>query len=76
MLNEMIGGFTRNDFSSLIPKDGTWAKKSKVIARDVMYGTVGLFVLDVSWRLMDLGIDFICDHVHWLKFLSTTTDAA
>lgn len=70
MFDEFIGGLTREDFASFIPTTGTWAHKSKVIARDVVYGAFGLFVLDVSWRLMDLGIDFICNHISWLHWLA------
>ncbi|MDE2020208.1 MAG: hypothetical protein KGJ13_07735 [Patescibacteria group bacterium] len=69
MLGDLIGGFTREDFSSFILKDGTWKGKTKIIARDVMYGTVGLFVLDVSWRIMDVAIDFVCNHIWWLHWL-------
>lgn len=44
MLDELIRGFSREDFSSIIPKDGTWREKLLVIARDLLYGPVGLFV--------------------------------
>lgn len=51
----------------------SWHERGKMIAKDLVFGTVGLFVLDVSWRLMDFFIDFICDHIHWLKWLSDNT---
>lgn len=73
MFDSLISGLTREDFAALIPKEGTWKQKTKIIIRDVLYGTIGLFVLDVSWRLMDLFIDFVCDHIHWLHFLSDST---
>lgn len=63
-------------FSAFFPEDFrelSLRKRLCVVAKDFLYGTVGLFVLDVSWRFMDLFIDFICDHVHWLKFLSDNT---
>lgn len=70
MVGDFIGGFTREDFASFIPKSGTWKQKSKVIGRDIVYGTAGLFVLDVSWRLMDVFVDFICNHIVWLHWLA------
>lgn len=73
MFDSLIGGLTREDLASFIPKNGTWKQKTKIIVRDIVYGTVGLFVLDVSWRLMDLFIDFVCDHIHWLHWLSDST---
>ncbi|MDE2020213.1 MAG: hypothetical protein KGJ13_07760 [Patescibacteria group bacterium] len=73
MFDGLIGGFTREELSSFIPRDGTWKQKTKIIIRDIVYGTIGLFVLDVSWRLMDLFIDFVCDHIHWLHWLSDST---
>jgi hypothetical protein len=72
MFDNLIGGFTSEDFTAFIPKNGTWKEKTKIICRDIVFGTVGLFVLDVSWRLMDLGIDFICNHISWLHWLSDT----
>lgn len=45
-------------------------KYSAIGARDFSYGFVGLFLLDVSWRIMDLAIDFICNHISWLNWLA------
>ncbi|MDE2019716.1 MAG: hypothetical protein KGJ13_05225 [Patescibacteria group bacterium] len=70
MFDDLIDAISPQTFVSFIPTTGTWAHKSKVIARDVVYGALGLFVLDVSWRLMDLGIDFICNHISWLHWLA------
>lgn len=61
-------GFLPVDF-----RDMPLRRRIGIVSKDILYGTVGLFLLDVSWRLMDLFIDFICDHVHWLKFLSDNT---
>lgn len=47
-------------------RTGGW----KIYLQEFFYGFIGLFVLDVSWRIMDLMIDFVCDHIHWMKFLS------
>lgn len=47
---------------------GDWLK---VVGKDALYGTVGLFVIDVAWRIMDVGIDFICNHIWWLHWLAS-----
>lgn len=41
----------------------------KVLGRDFAYGFVGLFFLDVAWRITDVLIDFICAHILWLAWL-------
>lgn len=48
--------------------DGKWAT-TKVVGRDLVYAAVGLFFLDIGWRLEDLMIDFICSHIFWLNWL-------
>jgi len=59
-----ITGYEAPDF-----KSQPLSVATKTLAKDFSYGFVGLFVLDVSWRVMDVMIDFICNHVHWLAWL-------
>lgn len=59
-----FAGFFPEDFREM-----SLRQRFRIVCRDFMYGTVGLFVLDISWRIMDVFIDFICDHIHWLHWL-------
>lgn len=63
----LIARTTGFEFPDL--RNGNKTAIAKTLARDFVYGVVGLFVLDVSWRTMDVLIDFICSHVHFLAWL-------